>query len=112
MRPYRYGYATRIDVVDAEGREHYGGEVLKIDMQSNASRTFHEPDWLPGEPVFVPAGAGRGREDDGYVLSVASHREAEKTQLWILDAIDMQLISRLTVDAVIPLGFHGQFFAM
>lgn len=111
MRSYRYGYATRVEVVDAAGEEDYEGHILKIDMHSNTSQAYYESDWLPGEPVFVPATTGRGREDDGYILSVASHRVEEKAQLWILNATDMQLISRLTVGAVIPLGFHGQFFA-
>jgi carotenoid cleavage dioxygenase-like enzyme len=109
QRPYRYGYAVRSRCSGEGDERRYEGRLLKIDVEGGETLSFEEPDWLPGEGVFVPK-ADASDEDDGYVLSVASHRHEERAQLWILEAKDLSLRARLSVDVAIPLGFHGNFY--
>jgi carotenoid cleavage dioxygenase-like enzyme len=109
QRPYRYGYAVRARCVGEGDERRYESRLAKLDMEGGEMLFFEEPDWIPGEGVFVPRENGTA-EDDGYILSVASHRHEERGQLWILDAKDMSLCAKLTVDVALPLGFHGQFY--
>ena len=85
---------------------------MKYDMKGGGGSSFGEDEWLPGEPLFVAKkeAGSTDPEDDGYLLSLASHATEERAQLWILNASDMSMRARVTVDAAIPLGFHGQFF--
>ncbi len=109
QRPYRYGYATRSGCEGEGDERRYVSRLLKIDVEGGETRGYEEDDWLPGEGVFVAKEDAQG-EDDGYVLSVASHQRDERAQLWILEAKDMSLRAKLEVDVAIPLGFHGNFF--
>ncbi len=109
QRPYRYGYAVRARCNGEGDARRYESRLLKLDVEGGAMCSFEEEEWIPGEAVFVPKEDAR-EEDDGYLLSVASHRKEERAQLWILEAKDMSLRARLEVDVAIPLGFHGNFY--
>jgi len=112
QKDYRFGYAVSTQVVGKQDARRYESRVVKLELDGGEVGTYEEPDYLPGEALFV-AGAdadGSSAEDDGYLLTVAPHRSENETQLWILDARDLSMRARLTVDTVIPLGFHGQFY--
>ncbi|MGF1466650.1 MAG: carotenoid oxygenase family protein [Sandaracinaceae bacterium] len=110
MRPYRYGYAASLVSLEADGERRYEGSLLKVDTSGGETRAYADHDWIPGEPIFVPRAAdGDLAEDDGYVLSVASHRREERTRLWVLDATTLEPRATLTVPTLVPLGFHGHF---
>ena len=61
-----------------------------------------------GEPVFVPR-PGAVAEDDGVVLSVALDGIRRKSALLVLDARNMEEITRASVPHHIPFGFHGLY---
>lgn len=82
--------------------------VLRIDLPTGATRSFRESGWAFGEPVFVGRPEGT-QEDDGVVLSMATHLSEPRSALFILDASTLSLVARVAVAASIPLGFHGSF---
>lgn len=80
-RENRYQYA--VSFPDEKGFGSYG--VVKYDRTTGARRIHAVGDArLPGEAVFVPAGATS--EDDGHLLTVVSDLKQDASQLLVLDA--------------------------
>jgi carotenoid cleavage dioxygenase-like enzyme len=67
-------------------------------------------DWVPGEAEFVPASGGT-REDDGWLLSIVTHKSANTANLVVLDAGNVSAGPVATVELPrrVPLGFHGNW---
>ena len=104
---YGIGQSDRQDeTVRAEG--DFTDAVVKIDVETGMSRTWHEEGTYPGEPVFVPAPDGTA-EDDGVLLSVVLDARASRSFLLVLDAKTLTERARATVPHAIPFGFHGQY---
>jgi carotenoid cleavage dioxygenase-like enzyme len=103
-QPYRYVYGA------AEGPQGDGwpSAIVKVDLDTGASRSFGDGDHVFGEPLFV-ARPGGAAEDDGVLLTVGSARDAEAALLAVLDARSMELLAAASVPSAIPLGFHGSF---
>jgi all-trans-8'-apo-beta-carotenal 15,15'-oxygenase len=63
-----------------------------------------------GEPIFVPR-PGRRDEDDGWLLALAYDGARHRSDLYILDARDVEseplAVARLPHH--VPYGFHGTF---
>jgi carotenoid cleavage dioxygenase-like enzyme len=106
---YQYGYGASITTSGDRSAKQYNSRLLKIDTRGGNVLSYGEDDWIPGEPIFAENRKAT-EEEDGYLLTVASHRTEDKSQLWILNAKDLQPEAKLTVNALVPLGFHGQFF--
>jgi beta,beta-carotene 9',10'-dioxygenase len=102
--PYRYVYG-------AGGRSDgdFLNQLVKVDVESGETRSWHEPGCYPGEPVFVPAPAQR-TEDDGVALSVVLDAATETSFLLVLDAGTFEELGRAHAPLRIPFGFHGSFF--
>jgi beta,beta-carotene 9',10'-dioxygenase len=83
-------------------------EVLHVELATDRTRTFSEPEYRLGEPVFV-ARPGARSETDGVLLAVGSHVRDDRSALVVLDADRLELLARCEVDVAIPLGFHGNF---
>lgn len=88
-----------------------GGDaaLLKV-VPGEATRRFSAKGWTPGEPVMTPRPDATA-DDQGVLLSVASHAEGKKTALFVVDAESMSELARVEVDVGLPLGFHGSFRA-
>lgn len=82
--------------------------LVRLDLE-RGERTYAEPGFVYGEPLFV-ARPGAEAEDDGVVLSVGSHAVEARSALVVLDAKTLSLLGRAEVPLSIPLGFHGSFF--
>jgi beta,beta-carotene 9',10'-dioxygenase len=82
--------------------------LVRLDA-SGELRSHADPDHIFGEPTFV-ARPDASAEDDGVLLTVGSHRSADRSELRILDARTMQPLARASVPLPIALGFHGSFF--
>lgn len=108
-RPYRYVYGagSRAGSVGAEGG--FLDALVKVDVESGETETWHEPGCHPGEPVFVPGPDAAG-EDEGVALSVVLDARRGTSFLLVLDAADFQELARAEVPHHIPFGFHGQYF--
>ena len=103
-RPYRFAYAVgrRHDEV-----ESFWNQIVKLDVDSGETRTWHEPGTHPSEPVFV-ASPDRRDEDDGVLLSVVLDHASEGSFLLALNARNLRELGRAAAPQRIPLGFHSQ----
>lgn len=105
-RPYRYAYAQGTD----QPMTQWPREVVKIDVETGAARSFAAADWRLSEPIFVPRPAGE-REDDGVLLVVALDPATERSLLVVLDAESMTELARAPLPHALPYDFHGRFFS-
>jgi beta,beta-carotene 9',10'-dioxygenase len=101
-RPYQYVWGNDL------GASGWFEKIVKLDVESGAALSFHEPDCYPGEPVFV-ARPDAEREDDGVLLSVVLDVCAGTSFLLVLDAADLSELARAQAPHQIPFSFHGQF---
>lgn len=107
-RPYRYGYAVRLDSLFGAGG---GNGLCKYDVRTGS--VVEHP--LPagsnaGEGVFVPAGADAA-EDEGWVLTLVHDAARDRSDLVILDAADFTAPPQATIHLPtrVPHGFHGSW---
>jgi beta,beta-carotene 9',10'-dioxygenase len=102
-QPYRFVYGA-----GALGAD-FNDCIVKLDLESGNTTTWHDAALYPGEPVFVaePGGAG---EDSGLLLSVALDPDAHCSWLIILDATTLTECARVRTPHLITFGFHGGFF--
>jgi beta,beta-carotene 9',10'-dioxygenase len=104
-RDYRFAWGVA-DWPQSDG--NYASSVVKLDLQTQESRTLSDGDLVYGEPVFV-ARPGATDEDDGVLLSVGASQRTDTSALAVIDARTMELLARAEVPSAIPLGFHGSF---
>ena len=100
-RPYRYAYGA--------GSSDWLDRVVKLDVGTGRTLSWHEDGCYPGEPVFVRRPDGEA-EDDGVLLSLVLDAGAGRSFLAVLDAATLEELARAEAPHVIPFGFHGQFF--
>ncbi|KAG7590573.1 Carotenoid oxygenase [Arabidopsis suecica] len=62
-----------------------------------------------GEPLFLPS--GDGEEDGGYIMVFVHDEEKVKSELQIINAVNMKLEATLTLPSRVPYGFHGTFIS-
>ena len=83
--------------------------LYHIQWSTLERRVWMEPDYSPGEPVFVQK--PDGDEDEGVLLSLVSSfaRDDLPAFIVVLDARSMEEITRaeLPSDLSIPVGFHS-----
>ncbi len=85
--------------------------VIKYDIESGSAESYtHSDTTVVGEHIFVADPAGTA-EDDGWVLTVASDRLTEKSELVVLDARNLAdgPIARVKIPRRVPLGFHANW---
>jgi carotenoid cleavage dioxygenase-like enzyme len=104
-RAYRYVYATG----GRGGRsDDFLNQLVKLDVHTGTTRTWHEPGTYPGEPIFVAA-PDAGGEDHGVILTVVLDTTTGRSFLLVLDASTFTELARADVPHAIPFGFHGLF---
>lgn len=104
--PYRYVYGVGFKYPESHKDDI---PLIKIDVANGKVLEWKEVGSLAGEPVFIPR-PGAKEEDDGVLLSVVTNELRGLSYLLILDARDLQEISRAEVPLAIPYGLHGMFF--
>jgi beta,beta-carotene 9',10'-dioxygenase len=104
-RRYRYVYGAGNKV-----RGNFIDNLVKLDLERNATSSWCEKGCYPGEPVFV-SGPEAANEDDGVILSVVLDTKKAASFLLILDASSFRELARAEVSHHIPFGFHGNYFA-
>ncbi|XP_016697743.2 9-cis-epoxycarotenoid dioxygenase NCED2, chloroplastic [Gossypium hirsutum] len=63
-----------------------------------------------GEPFFLPRDDNwESAEDDGYIISFVHDENSWKSELQIVNAINLQLESSIKLPSRVPYGFHGTF---
>jgi carotenoid cleavage dioxygenase-like enzyme len=104
-RRYRYVYGAGNEV-----RGNFIDNLVKLDLEHNATSSWYEEGCYPGEPVFV-ATPDAEDEDDGVILSVVLDAKRAASFLLVLDASTFRELARAEVSHHIPFGFHGNYFA-
>jgi beta,beta-carotene 9',10'-dioxygenase len=103
-RPYRVVYGMGKHSVGAD----FFNQLIKLDVTTGQTLTWHEPGTYPGEPVYVGA-PGQTGEDEGVVLSVVLDSATSRSFMLVLDAGSFTELARAELPHAVPFGFHGQF---
>ncbi|MEZ4241205.1 MAG: carotenoid oxygenase family protein [Myxococcota bacterium] len=106
-RQARFGYHPRV----ARTPELQFEGFDKLDYGGGRKVTRAYPDgWRGGEVVFAPRPGGTA-EDDGWVLTMLTHPDEAASELWVLDAqqVDAEPVARVTLPWRVPLGFHAEW---
>lgn len=101
-KPYRYGYSVS---VVGDGFP----SINKHDLATGERQVLElGPGRHAGEPFFVPRD-GAEAEDDGYLLTLVYDQGADRSELAILDAqdLDRDPLARVILPVRVPYGFHG-----
>ena len=64
-----------------------------------------------GEPLFLPRDPNSDREDDGYILVFVHDEKTWKSELQIVNAMNLQLEASVKLPSRVPYGFHGTFIS-
>lgn len=62
-----------------------------------------------GEPLFLPS--CDGEEDGGYIMVFVHDEEKVKSELQIINAVNLKLEATVTLPSRVPYGFHGTFIS-
>lgn len=107
---YRHGFVAAI--VNPESEAMGSDSLIHYDLKKNAQtiRTFKEGSTV-SEPVFVPRHKN-SEEGDGFILAVVYVPEKDSSDLYILDAmnIDQEPLAIVQLSHRIPNGFHGNWY--
>lgn len=90
-------------------RGNFLDSIVKLDVSSGQTLTWHEAGCYPGEPVFVPQ-PDAGGEDVGVLLSVVLDTARNRSFLLVLDAANLAELARAECPHPISFGFHGNYF--
>jgi beta,beta-carotene 9',10'-dioxygenase len=101
---HRYVYG-----VGLRSQRGFYDQLVKVDLGTRGTATWHEPGCYPGEGVFVGR-PGREVEDDGVVLSVVLDARRGTSFLLVLDAHSFTEVARAELPHPVLFGYHGQFF--
>lgn len=85
--------------------------VVKYDIESGESQSYtHGDTTVVGEHIFAPNPQATA-EDDGWVLTMATDRLTERSELLILDARQLGKgpIARVKMPRRVPIGFHANW---
>jgi carotenoid cleavage oxygenase len=107
-RRHRYGYAVGF-VEEGDGGRGLGDNALfRHDLDSGRTETKSLGSAIAfGEFVHVaPEG---GAEDAGVVMGIAYDRDADRSDLVLLDAATLDDVARVALPQRVPHGFHGNW---
>ncbi|KAL7243116.1 hypothetical protein ACSBR1_015518 [Camellia fascicularis] len=84
----------------------------KVDLSTGQVEKFLYGDRsYGGEPYFVPRDPNSDREDDGYVLAFVHDEKTSKSELQIINAMNLELEACVKLPSRVPYGFHGTFIS-
>lgn len=83
----------------------------KIDLfTGEVDKFIYGDDKYGGEPFFVPDENGK-EEDDGYIMSFVHDENNGKSDLCIVNAVNLELEATVKLPSRVPYGFHGTFIS-
>ncbi|XP_062094508.1 9-cis-epoxycarotenoid dioxygenase NCED2, chloroplastic-like [Humulus lupulus] len=81
----------------------------KVDLSTGEVKKYYYGDRkFGGEPFFLPS-CDSSEEDDGYIMAFVHNERTGKSELQIVNAIDLQLEASVKLPSRVPYGFHGTF---
>ncbi|KAL9862579.1 9-cis-epoxycarotenoid dioxygenase NCED9 [Arabidopsis thaliana] len=82
----------------------------KVDLSTGEIRKYiYGEGKYGGEPLFLPS--GDGEEDGGYIMVFVHDEEKVKSELQLINAVNMKLEATVTLPSRVPYGFHGTFIS-
>ncbi|XP_041025900.1 9-cis-epoxycarotenoid dioxygenase NCED2, chloroplastic-like [Juglans microcarpa x Juglans regia] len=103
-RKTRYGY-----LAIAEPWPKVSG-FAKVDFSTGDVKKYTYGDRrYGGEPFFLPRDPSSENEDDGYILAFVHDERTWKSELQIVNAMNLQLEASVKLPSRVPYGFHGTF---
>jgi carotenoid cleavage dioxygenase-like enzyme len=108
--PYRYVFVqyadSRFDSGDVLGRTD-GNCIGRFDLQTGELKPFFAGTGRAvHEPVFIPRNASSA-EGDGYLLAVGNNVIQATTELYVIDALSMEELARVTLPFRSSPQVHG-----
>ena len=85
--------------------------IVKHDRDSGKTEIWHQGEAIqPDEAIFVPA-LNAEAEDEGWLLSVVYNRATDKSEVIVVDAMNISAgpIARVLLPRRVPFGFHGMW---
>lgn len=82
----------------------------KVDLFSGEVKKYmYGEQRFGGEPLFLPKDPNSENEDDGYILTFVHDEKEWKSELQIVNAMDLKLEATIQLPSRVPYGFHGTF---
>ncbi|XP_061365810.1 9-cis-epoxycarotenoid dioxygenase NCED1, chloroplastic-like [Gastrolobium bilobum] len=82
----------------------------KVDLFSGEVKKYlYGEQRFGGEPLFLPRDPNSEREDDGYILTFVHDEKEWKSELQIVNAMNLKLEASIKLPSRVPYGFHGTF---
>ncbi|KAJ4703874.1 9-cis-epoxycarotenoid-dioxygenase [Melia azedarach] len=82
----------------------------KVDLSTGeVKKHFYGDRKYGGEPFFLPKDAKSENEDDGYIIAFVHDEKTWKSELQIVNAMNLQLEASVKLPSRVPYGFHGTF---
>ncbi|MCL7026039.1 hypothetical protein MKW94_012012 [Papaver nudicaule] len=83
--------------------------IAKVDLVTGEVQKFiYGDNKFGGEPYFVP-NSSSDREDDGYILAFMHDETTSKSELLVINAMNLELEASVKLPSRVPYGFHGTF---
>lgn len=102
---YKHAYMTRM----TNNVEFFLNAIQKLNVNSGETITWQQPDYYPGEPVFI-AKPNSAIEDEGVVMFIAYNNTSQHSALIVLDAQTMQQMVEAILPFHLPIGLHSNFY--
>ncbi|KAK9269482.1 hypothetical protein L1049_001257 [Liquidambar formosana] len=82
----------------------------KVDLSTGeVSKYIYGEERYGGEPLFLPRDPNSEKEDDGYILTFVHDEKTWKSELQIVNAMNLKLEASVKLPSRVPYGFHGTF---
>ncbi|KAI4295459.1 hypothetical protein L6164_035505 [Bauhinia variegata] len=82
----------------------------KVDLFTGEVKKYNYGDTrYGGEPFFLPRSKNLEEEDDGYVMAFVHDERTWKSELQIVNAMNMKVEATVKLPSRVPYGFHGTF---
>ncbi|KAL8161371.1 hypothetical protein V2J09_012860 [Rumex salicifolius] len=82
----------------------------KVDLESGEVKKYVYGDGkYGGEPYFLPRAPECEMEDDGYIIAFVHDEKTKKSELQIVNAMDLEVEATIKLPSRVPYGFHGTF---
>ena len=110
----RYGEKTRFSYHQYIPADQYTvlfHALVKYDHEDGSCKRYdYEPGWFASEAPFARR-AGGSEEDDGYIVTLATHESSYESQCWVFSAREIERgpIARVKLPSRVPSGFHAKW---
>ncbi|KAM2399293.1 hypothetical protein ACFXTH_035869 [Malus domestica] len=84
----------------------------KVDLSTGeVKKHIYGEEKYGGEPLFLPRDPNSENEDDGYILAFVHDEKEWKSELQIVNAMDLKVEATIQLPSRVPYGFHGTFIS-